>query len=128
MSALPEPTIPAEDLPPQDDAEGGEIVRLEDVLTFVRAEAARRDPALAHHYAQMRPGRIKAAADLAQHILAAHLELRRRQGRGARTGRRLHAQQVYALLDSTNTANLVLAQAFLEVACILPVSESHRDS
>ena len=125
IATAPEPTNTAEDL----DPEGEEFVRPEDVLAFVRDAAARRDPSLAHHYATMTPRRIKAAADLAQHILAAHLELRRRQGRGARTGRRVHAQAIYSLLDSTNTCNLVLAMAFLEVAFgVLPPSHpQHND-
>lgn len=99
----------------------------EQALDFVREEAARRDPRHTHIYATVSAGRVKDAADTAQQLLAAHLEQRRRQGRGARTGRRTHLQTVYAILDASNEANLVLADAFLELAlAVLPASHSRE--
>jgi hypothetical protein len=104
---------------PQDASEAPddkEYLDPDRILDFVRQQAARRDPALAHHYASMGPGRIQDAAQLAQQLLRAHRALLDGQRRGARTGRRKHAQEVYRLLASTNDATLVLAIAYLDTA------------
>ena len=75
----------------------------------------------------MSAGRVKHGADVAQRLLAAHLELRRRRTRGAHGGRRAHAAAVDAVLDATNDAALVLAQAWLEAAfALLPPSPPKR--
>src|SRR5688572_2136041 len=74
------------------------------ILDYVRAEAARRDPGLARVYRAATPRRVRNAGWLAHALMAAHLELHRRVGRGARTGRRKHAQEVYRLLNASNDA------------------------
>ena len=90
------------------------------------SNAAQCDASLAHIYATASAARIKDAASLAQQLLSAHRALLGRQGRGARTGRRKHAQEVYRLLASANDATLVLAIAYLDTALgVLPRSWTH---
>lgn len=98
------------------------------VLAFVRQEAAGMDPAHSHIYKAATLRRIKNAAWLAYDLMGVHLELHRRLGRGARTGRRAHAAEIRRLLENTNAANLVLAQAALVAAIgTLPPDEPRRD-
>lgn len=126
---LPEPTSPDEgpaghgaDQEPEPAPDLGPFTR-DEMLSFVLGEAARRDWRSARLYRSMDAGRVKIGADVAQRLLEAHLELRRRRTRGARGGRRAHAAAVDAVLDETNDAALVLAQAWLEAAfALLPLS------
>jgi hypothetical protein len=93
------------------------------VLAYVRQQAAGRDPNLGHIYATASAARVKEATFLAQRLLSAHRALLGRQGRGARTGRRKHAQEVYRLLNATNDATLALAISYLCTALgVLPRS------
>jgi hypothetical protein len=126
MAASPESTSPAENPMPEDEVL--ESFTHEDVLWFVRNEAARRDPALAHLYRRMDASRVKDGVDVVLALIQAHRDLVGRWGRRARTGKRKHAQRVYALLASTNEANLVLAEAYLFSAyATLPPSRSQHD-
>ena len=69
--------------------------------------------------------RIKDGVDVVLQILDVHLELKRRYGRGARTGSRKHAAEIRRLLEATNSANLVVAAAYLESAYgVLPPSRA----
>jgi hypothetical protein len=107
------------------DAPAKEYIDPDLVLAYVRQQAARRDPTLGHIYATASSARVKEAASLGQKLLEAHRALLVRQGRGARTGRRRHAQQIYDLLNSTNDANVMLAICYLETALgVLPRSWS----
>jgi hypothetical protein len=122
---LPEPTVSAED--PQSQIQEVESFTPEQVLAFVRDVAARRDSALAHYYRTMAAGRVKDGVEVVLQLLEVHLELKRRYGRGARTGSRAHAAEIRRLLDSTNSANLVAAAAYLESAYgVLPPSRARE--
>ncbi len=109
------PIAPAEPPPPAEEPDEG--YSADGILAFVREMAATRDPRHAHLYRAVEPERIRAGARVAQQILETHLALRQRMGRGARTGRRAHAQTVYHLLDSTNDIDLELAVAALSIPC-----------
>lgn len=131
-----EPNGPDQDPAPEHGAKGVEIFTSERALDFVseraldfvRDEAARRDWRHASLYAAADQGRVKDGVDVVQRLVAAHLELLRRQGRGARTGRRQHAQTVRAVLAETNEVSLVLAEAWLEAAyALLPRSRLRQD-
>ena len=94
------------------------------ILDYVRHEAARRDPRSAHLYRKMRAGRIKDGVDVAQQLLTAHLALFRCHGRG---GRREHRAAINRILASTNDASLVLGLVWLEAAyALLPASRSRH--
>ena len=101
---------------PGPESEDELCIHPEDVLRYVREQAGRIDPRHADLYRTMSPTRIQDGAELAQRLLATHRTLLGRWGRLARTGRRAHLQQVYRLLRSTNEANVVLAEAYLETA------------
>jgi hypothetical protein len=117
----PEPTDPAED--PQSQNEAVDSFTPEDVFAFVVEEACRRDPRNAHHYRGMDAARVKDGVEVTQELLAVHRTLLGRWGRGARTRKRQHAQQIYALLTTTNEANVTLAMCYLEAAfALLPPS------
>ena len=111
MSAAPEPLNPLH-LQPQ--GEGDECITCASVLAYVRTVAARRDPALAHLYKTMPSERVGDGIEIALQILGAHITLKRRYGRSAKTGARAHREEIREILDSTNISNLVLAQAWLE--------------
>ena len=111
MSALPEPTSHAD-----------ECYTAENILGFVRDEAAKRDPDHAHHYAAASAASVKDGVDRAQRLLASHrttapLEARRGRGR-----RRRVATPDPALQEELS---LVLALTWLEAAYgLLPPSGS----
>jgi hypothetical protein len=87
-------------------------VTRDDLLTELRASAARLDPAHAGVYATMGIDRCRGAADLASKLLLAHCRYQRRR----RGGRREHSATVYALLDRTNQTQLVAALMWIEMA------------
>jgi hypothetical protein len=117
-----EPAGHGVDQAPEPAPDPGPFTR-DEVLGYIRQEAARRDWRSARIYRTISPGRVKDGADVAQRLLEVHLELRRRRTRGARGGRRAHHAAVDAILAETNDAALVLAQAWLEAAfALLPLS------
>jgi hypothetical protein len=100
----------------------------EDVLDCVRQEAARLDWRSARVYEAASPRRVKNAGWLAHDLIAAHLELHRRTGRGARTGKRQHAAEVRRLLEATTDADLQLAQCLILAAIgMLPPDAPRRE-
>jgi len=106
------------------DADTIETFTAEQILDYVRYEAADRDPRYAHLYRKMSAGRIKDGVDVAQELLTAHLALYRHYGRG---GRRQHRTAIDRILESTNDASLVLALVWLEAAfALLPRSRPGR--
>ena len=117
------PVIPEASSPedPEPGPEAIETFTRDQILGFVRGEAARRDPRYAHLYRKMSAGRIKDGVDVAQQLLAAHLALFRCHGRG---GRREHRAAIDRILASTNDASLVLGLVWLEAAFgLLPASQ-----
>ena len=105
-------------------AEAIDVFTSDQILDYVRHEAARRDPRSAHLYRKMRAGRIKDGVDVAQQLLTAHLALFRCHGRG---GRREHRAAINRILASTNDASLVLGLVWLEAAlALLPASRSRH--
>lgn len=120
MNATPDALSPA-GLQPQ--GEDFAYVTPDSALAYVRVAAARRDPALARHYQTMSSDRVKDGIEIALQILDAHITLKRRYGRGARTGARAHHAAIRQLLESTPSSSLVLAQAWLEAGYgVLPSS------
>lgn len=117
----PSPTPDAApDAPVEEDEE---CIDPELALAFVRQHAAKRDPSRGWFYATTSAARVKEAASVAQQLLAVHHELVVRQRRGARTGRRRHAQQIADLLSATDDTTLTLAIAYLGTALgVLPRS------
>src|SRR5215217_8093699 len=102
------------------DADPIETFSAEQILFFVRDEAADRDPRYAHLYRSMSAGRVKDGIEVAQQLLRAHLALYRCHGRG---GRKEHRAAIERILESTNDASLVLALAWLTAAfALLPRS------
>src|SRR5687768_3108391 len=101
------------DVPPADEAE--ECFTAENVLGFVRDLAAARNPYSAHSFRTVDLNRLRSGARVAQRLLNAHLELRRRMGRGARTGKRAHAAAVRRVLEASNERDLELAAAVLSL-------------
>jgi hypothetical protein len=95
--------------------EPGEPLTAADLAGFCRELAAISHPRYERIHRAVGDERIRAGARVAQQILNAHLELRQRMGRNARTGRRKHSQTVYELLDGTNDVDLQLAVAVLSL-------------
>src|SRR4051794_23181794 len=111
MNAFSEPTPTALDEPESDDMDDDDAVfthALDTVaaraVEFVREQAAEEDWLHADFFATVPAWRITDAAYVAEDLLLANLQLRRRYGRAGRTGRREHMQRVYELLDETNPA------------------------
>ncbi len=94
-----------------------------DIVSELRASAARLDPAHAGHLSPYEHYRLLGAADLASKLLLAHCRYQRRR----RGGRREHSSTVYALLDRTNQAQLVAALTLIEMAFwLLPARQQAR--
>lgn len=109
---------------PQPQGDEDECYTAAQVLGFVLDQAARYDPRHAHLYRTMSYDRVKEGVYLAQQLLKTHRELMGRYGRGARTGKRKHAQRVYDLLASSNEASLTLAIASLDaIYGVFPLSK-----
>jgi hypothetical protein len=101
------PAPPTPDVPPADEADV--CYTAEDMLTFVRNVAG------ASTSRSVDLTRLRSGVRVAQALLDAHLKLRRRTGRGARTGRRAHAAAVRRVLEDSNERDLVLALAMLSL-------------
>ncbi len=104
-----------------------ECLTADDLANFVRVLAADCDRRHAHIYRAVEPARIRAGARVAQQILETHLALRQRMGRGARTGRRKHAQEIYRLRADTNDVDLSLAVAVLSITCFFAMPRERGD-
>jgi hypothetical protein len=83
------------------------------VLEQARALASTLDPPRAAIYRRMPPARWLHSVDLGAELLTAHAAYRLHHARGR--GRRRHAAETHALLDETNSANLVAALALMLV-------------
>jgi len=112
MSAsAPEPTMLAKGPVPVEET--SEAWTGETVLAHARALASELDPPRAQTYRAMSPSRWLHAVDLGAELLTAHAAYRLHSARGR--GRRLHAAEIYAVLDETNCANLIAAVAVMLV-------------
>jgi hypothetical protein len=99
-----------------------------DVLDYVRRVTAQRDPRHAALYETTDASRIKDAVDVLQTLLRAHLTFHQRTGRGARSGKRAHRQQIDAAVLGTNEATYHLGLTWLELAFgLLPSSPPPED-
>jgi hypothetical protein len=128
MSAAPEATSPDHDPEPEVVREWDDLFSPADVLTFVRRAASERDPRHSHIYADCDASRIKDAADTLQAIMRAHLEFHLRTGRGARSGRRVHSQQIREAVLATNPVTYTLGLVWLDLAFgLLPSSPPPQD-
>lgn len=112
IASSPERTIPSET--PAPEAEATECHTPEEILQLVRDSASRLDARHTALYRGVDAQRVMLAADLLAQLLVAHstyLEANRFGG-----GRRTHSARVYALLDSANMAELVIALAWVHAA------------
>jgi hypothetical protein len=126
MSASPEATDPDHDPEPGD--EWTETVTPAQVLAFVRSEAALRDPRHSRIYETADASRIKDGIDVLRAIMRAHLEFHLRTGRGARSGRRVHSQQIREAVLATNPVTYTLGLVWLDLAFgLLPSSPPPQD-
>jgi len=126
--AARELVCPAEEPESEADSPEAFAVSDEDILELVRVVATERDPVNSRHYTTASPERIKDGCDVALQLLASHLELFRRQGRRAKTGRRKHAAAIRVTLANTNETTLVLAESWVFCAYgLLPPSQPLQD-
>jgi hypothetical protein len=101
----------------------------EDVLDFVRRVAAERDPRHASIYADVDPSRVKDGIVTLEALMRAHLEFHRRTSRGARSGRRVHSQQIREAVLATNEVTFTLGLVWLDLAFgLLPPSSPPDDN